>query len=116
VLDTAARARRKLIDAGLVDKPERSAADELQRRLTSLEAVLPRLEPHPRLGDVLHDYALRARSVVERLRDLAEESLPPAVPADSPCLRHGARRDSRGICRDCRRPDLSHSARVGIAA
>jgi hypothetical protein len=115
-LPTAAETRRRLVDAGLVDKPVRAPADTFKRRLTSLERVVPTLEPHPMLGELLRDYALRTSVVAERLHALAEEALPPSVPPGALCLRHGARRDGRGICKDCRRPDLSDNARAGAVA
>jgi hypothetical protein len=115
-LPGAPETRRRLSRRGHVQAPDRAPADLVQRYLRSIEKVVPRLDPHPKLGDVLLDYARRASVAAERLHALAEESRPPAVPPGEPCMRHGARRDERGICRDCRRPDLSHNERVGIAA
>jgi len=114
-LPGAPETRRELARRGLVQVPDRAPADLLQRYLRSMEKVLPKLGPHPKLGDVLLDYAVRTSVVAERLHTLAEEALPPAVPPGEPCLRHGVRRDERGVCKDCRRKDVART-RTGIAA
>jgi hypothetical protein len=101
VLPAAPKVRQKLIDAGLVDRPQRNVVDGMQRRLLWLETALPKIKPHPKLRPLLAGYAVRVRAIADQIDALAE----PIVPAGEPCLWHGRIRHE-GICVDCGRPDV----------